>query len=291
MSDGIVRFWPPGESPAEFLGAYLEKGLAEPHLHADWQFAVPELLTTLSVGAYRRQAASASDVTVIPPYQVHAEGGGPGPAARWRVLYLADAVVSRLLEARSAETRSAPPIHRTSPAQGPVFSDACAATALRALLRDGESGGGESGDGEHDLLPRTTEWLRRLLSLHAIERAAPALPPAVERARQFLHERMMVPVTLRETAAAAGVSASHLARSFGRLVGLPPMSYHGQLRLARARRLLSEGKPSTWVAYECGYADQSHLVRRFKQCYRITPGAFQMQSRAGRVAIESLEAA
>jgi len=49
------------------------------------------------------------------------------------------------------------------------------------------------------------------------------------------------------------------------VAGSGPKSYHTQLRLARARRLLlAEGKPATWVAYECGFADQSHLTRRFK---------------------------
>jgi AraC-like DNA-binding protein len=60
-------------------------------------------------------------------------------------------------------------------------------------------------------------------------------------------------------------------------VGLPPKSYHLQLRLARARQLLSEGRPATWTAYQCGFADQSHLSRRFKEFYDLTPGAFQRQ--------------
>jgi AraC-like DNA-binding protein len=83
-----------------------------------------------------------------------------------------------------------------------------------------------------------------------------------------------------EVGAIAGVTSSHLVRSFSRAVGLPPRSYHAQVRLARARRLLAEGKSPTWVAYECGFADQSHLSRRFKECHGVTPGAFQAQYRA-----------
>ena len=44
--------------------------------------------------------------------------------------------------------------------------------------------------------------------------------------------------------------------------------------------LLAEGKSATWVAYECGLADQSHLSRRFKECHGVTPGTFQAQYRA-----------
>ncbi len=79
------------------------------------------------------------------------------------------------------------------------------------------------------------------------------------------------------------MTVSHLVRSFSRAVGLPPKSYHAQLRLARARRLLAEGKSATWVSYECGFADQSHLSRRFKECYGLTPGAFQSQYRGERL--------
>ena len=60
------------------------------------------------------------------------------------------------------------------------------------------------------------------------------------------------------------------------------MSYHTQVRLARARRLLAEGRPASWVAYECGFADQSHLTRRFKESYGMTPGAFRAKHRATR---------
>jgi AraC-like DNA-binding protein len=66
-------------------------------------------------------------------------------------------------------------------------------------------------------------------------------------------------------------------RTFTRSVGLPPKSYQTQVRLARAQRLLAEGKSPTWVTYECGFADQSHLCRRFKECYGLTPGTFQAQ--------------
>ncbi len=103
-------------------------------------------------------------------------------------------------------------------------------------------------------------------------------------ARAYLQDRPTQPVSLPEVGAVAGVTVSHLVRSFSRAVGLPPKSYHAQIRLARARRLLGQGKSATWVAYECGFADQSHLSRRFKQCYGLTPGAFQAQYRQERAA-------
>ena len=118
---------------------------------------------------------------------------------------------------------------------------------------------------------------------------APRRMPAVEWARVYLQNRPTQSVTLQEVGAIAGVTISHLVRSFSRTVGLPPKSYHAQVRLARARRLLAEGKSATWVAYECGFADQSHLSRRFRECHGITPGAFQAQYRAELNSLAAVE--
>jgi AraC-like DNA-binding protein len=135
-----------------------------------------------------------------------------------------------------------------------------------------------------EFVARALRWLEQLLHRHAGTVAIPARMPAVERARAYLQDRPTQPVSLPEVGAVAGVTVSHLVRSFSRAVGLPPKSYHAQVRLARARRLLGQGKSATWVAYECGFADQSHLSRRFRECHGLTPGAFQAQYRRERAA-------
>jgi AraC-like DNA-binding protein len=43
------------------------------------------------------------------------------------------------------------------------------------------------------------------------------------------------------------------------------------------------------VAYERGFADQSHLSRRFKECDGVTPGSFQAQYLAERNALAAVE--
>jgi AraC-like DNA-binding protein len=159
-----------------------------------------------------------------------------------------------------------------------VVTDPAAAAELRELLR-------HSGDGAiagFEFLRRIAQWLQQFLLRHAADAATPQQIPAVERARAYLQNRPTQSVSLPEVGAIAGVTLSHLVRSFSKVVGLPPKSYHAQVRLARARRLLAEGKSATWVAYECGFADQSHLSRRFKECHGVTPGTFQEQYRAQR---------
>jgi AraC-like DNA-binding protein len=268
MTDEAVRFWPPAPQAAiELVGAYLQAGRARAHVHEEWQFAVPESPSKLVVGAFRRLSARPIDVTVVRPYEVHTESGGAGPAPNWRVLYVAPSLLARAWPGGAA-------------AAGPVLTDPGAALELGALLRGSEDG---TIDGPEFML-RTLRWLEHLLRHHPAEGTMPTRMPAVERARKYLQERATRPVSLSEVASVAGVTVSHLVRSFSRAVGLPPKSYHAQVRLAHARQLLAQGKSATWVAYECGFADQSHLSRRFKECYGLTPGAFQGQYRGQRVA-------
>jgi AraC-like DNA-binding protein len=272
--DASIRFWQPApEVATELVCAYLEASETPPHIHEEWQFGVLETPSNLSLGAFRRYSAHADDVTIVHPYDVHSEGAKVGVPPKWGMLYVAPAIVNRLYG------REAPRFRR------PVVTDPSAANELRELLR-------HSGDGTiagSDFLRRIAHWLEQFLLRHAEDVAGPHRMPAVERARAYLQNRPTQSVTLPEVGAVAGVTISHLVRSFSRAVGLPPRSYHAQVRLARARRLLAEGKSATWVAYECGFADQSHLSRRFKECHGVTPGTFQAQYRAARSSLTEVE--
>jgi AraC-like DNA-binding protein len=273
-SGASIRFWQPApERATELVCAYLEAGEAAPHLHEEWQFGVLETPSKLSLGAFRRYSAHADDVTIVHPYDVHSEGAELAAPPRWRMLYVAPSMVSGLY---GGEVPRIP---------GPVVTDPAAAAELRELLRLSQDGTIK----EAEFLSRVAHWLEQLLARHAEDIAAPKRMPAVERARAYLQDRPTQSVTLPEVGAVAGVTISHLVRSFSRAVGLPPRSYHAQVRLARARRLLAEGKSATWVAYECGFADQSHLSRRFKECHGVTPGAFQAQYRAQHHSIAEVE--
>jgi AraC-like DNA-binding protein len=92
--------------------------------------------------------------------------------------------------------------------------------------------------------------------------------------RQYLHAN---PGELIPTAALAemiGLTECHLIRAFHLEFALPPHAYHLRLRLAAASELLSQGLSVSSVAYQCGFADQSHLSRKFKEVYGLTPAAW-----------------
>ena len=101
----------------------------------------------------------------------------------------------------------------------------------------------------------------------------------VARVREYLCANPVAPITLDQLARMAGLSKYHFLRMFARAFGLSPHALQMRLRLELARRYIDEGRPLTFVAYDAGFADQSHMTRRFKRCFGATPGAYRHRCR------------
>lgn len=82
--------------------------------------------------------------------------------------------------------------------------------------------------------------------------------------------------SLKELAAAHGVSREHLARAFRERIGVPAWSYVTSARLARARGLLAD--PTLGVAEVarlCGYASARVLARNLAEATGRPPSAWR----------------
>ena len=84
---------------------------------------------------------------------------------------------------------------------------------------------------------------------------------------------------IAELARDVGWSRRHLAEQFGTELGLSPKTMARVMRVMRfeaAKRRLGTSQPVSLseVAASCGYADQSHLTRDWKQFAGTTPGAW-----------------
>jgi AraC-like DNA-binding protein len=80
-----------------------------------------------------------------------------------------------------------------------------------------------------------------------------------------------------------GCSRRYLASRFREQVGLPPSSVARVLRFERAVRLLARaGADVRWsdLALRCGWYDQAHFIRDFRQFAGTTPGAY-LRARLG----------
>lgn len=94
---------------------------------------------------------------------------------------------------------------------------------------------------------------------------------AVRRVREFLRENVSENIKLQTLAEIARLSPFHLNRAFRAQIGLPPHEYQNQLRIEKALKLIGQKKPFAEIAFETGFADQSHFNRFFKRYTGITP--------------------
>ena len=108
--------------------------------------------------------------------------------------------------------------------------------------------------------------------LASARRAHPAVVHAVRR----FHTHHGIE-NLAALAAEVDLSSHRFIDLFRREIGLPPKLY---CRLLRFRRLLHDvalmpARDLTSVALDCGYYDQSHMIREFKEFSGLTPSAFR----------------
>lgn len=97
---------------------------------------------------------------------------------------------------------------------------------------------------------------------------------AVSKVKDYLVENYYQNTSLKCLSQITGLSPFHLNRVFCEEVGMPPHAFQTQVRIARAKAMLSRGWAISRVAAETGFADQSHLTRHFKRLVLITPGQY-----------------
>jgi AraC-like DNA-binding protein len=98
---------------------------------------------------------------------------------------------------------------------------------------------------------------------------------ALLRSREFLLDNLQREVSLQELSASSGLSPYYFVRAFRNCFGLPPHMYQNQQRVNLAKQLLARGMSIAQVAAEVGFADQSHLTRKFKSLVGATPRQYQ----------------
>ncbi len=101
-------------------------------------------------------------------------------------------------------------------------------------------------------------------------------PRWLVRVTERLNEEFSEPLTNEELAVEAGVHPVHLASTFRRFYRQTIGEYVQQRRVERASSLLQDPEmPLCQIAFDCGFADQSHFTRVFKNQTGSTPGAYR----------------
>jgi len=111
--------------------------------------------------------------------------------------------------------------------------------------------------------------------LRCSPRAESAGGEAIERAVQYLDANPDRAVSLSELAAHAGLSTSHLQRSFKRIVGVSPKEYQDARRVSLFKTRLRAGDTVSRATYEAGFGSSSRVYERSDELLGMTPAAYR----------------
>jgi AraC family transcriptional regulator len=93
--------------------------------------------------------------------------------------------------------------------------------------------------------------------------------------RDRLEAEFIDPPPLVQLASSAGVSRSHLARTFRKVHGCSIGDYIRRRRLSQAAELLRTDQQLADVALNCGFYDQSHFCRAFRSHFGVAPSTWR----------------
>ncbi|NJR71164.1 MAG: helix-turn-helix transcriptional regulator [Synechococcales cyanobacterium CRU_2_2] len=98
----------------------------------------------------------------------------------------------------------------------------------------------------------------------------------LERVIDYMKANLTQDLSILDLATLTSMSESHFSRSFKQSVGIAPYQYLMQQRVERAKQLLKQQAVSiSDIALDCGFANQTHLTKVFRQMTGVTPKAYQ----------------
>lgn len=214
--------------------------------------------------------SQAGDFVLFNPDEDHDGRPGTAEGFRYTIWYVPDDVVSGSLAADGEAAR-----HRYF--SRPHVADRQMAQAFR-MLSASLAGAPSESLREESLMHA---FLRTMLARHGERQSAAgaalhaAGAAALGRVREYIRSCYAHDMTVSDLACVAGLSRAHLTRAFSAAYHMPPHVYLNAVRIAQAQTRIRLGMPLAAVALECGFADQSHLTRRFKGAVGVTPSAWR----------------
>lgn len=105
----------------------------------------------------------------------------------------------------------------------------------------------------------------------------------MERVREYIEQRFGERLDAARLADIAGLSVSHLERTFKRAYGQSPIQYLCDVRISKAKRLLNRSAESVIdIALTCGFSSPSNFASQFKGKTGVSPSQYRKTYRPNR---------
>jgi AraC-like DNA-binding protein len=101
-------------------------------------------------------------------------------------------------------------------------------------------------------------------------------PLWVNKVNEILHDRSSEKLSLIDLSGNLGIHPVHLSRDFSKYFQCSMGEYIRKLKVEKSLVMLSDKKYSLMdISFECGFADQSHFIRCFKEITGTNPLAYR----------------
>jgi AraC-like DNA-binding protein len=248
----------------ERLQAFFQGYSFTPHRHDS--YAVGMTTTGAQTFDYRgaTRRSLPGQVFVLHPDERHDGRAGDEHGFGYRIAYVDPALIIA-----AAEMKTLPFLRE------PVSADAGLRGAIVGLVG--------LDDEPIDELSNTCNLVSLADSLARVARYAPSLASRVDstamrQVRELLLARPEERTSVDELESASGLTRWQLARQFRKVYGVSLYRFQLLRRLDRARELLGLGRSLADIAQSCGFADQAHLTRKFRDAYGLSPGRWRALS-------------
>jgi AraC-like DNA-binding protein len=254
----------------EFFKATFSDHVYSRHTHSEYAIGVTERGAQVFNCRGAARLAAPSSFSLINPEEPHDGRSATGHDYTYRMIYVDPEALLRLSDRNGVGMQSSSqfPLFLS-----PIVEDPILANDYLRLHQGLEAG----SFGRLETESRMLALLTALVTRHADQRVvAPTkwYSPIVRSIREYLEAHFHEDPSLSELSEVTGMNRFSLLRQFTREVGLPPHGYLTQVRLRAARVSLLAGRPPALVAAEVGFVDQSHLIKRFRSAFGITPGQY-----------------
>ena len=230
-----------------------------PHRHDTYTIGIT--LGGIQSFTYRGagRASYPGQIVILHPDEQHDGRAGDDEAFRYRAAYISPADIQEALNGQALPF-----------VEGGVSINAGLHRAAVALLEDFQRPLSrlEYQDAIYDLA----------LALQAAAGCAVAIKranrEAAAGARDYIEASLSRGFSLEDLERATGHCRWQLSRDFRAMFGTSPYRYLTLRRLDLARRMMRDCGAIAEIALDCGFSDQSHFGRVFKQAYGLTPKAW-----------------